>query len=140
MYAEQLLSLGVVKKGQVINQDTELEIIRHGLSVKHARKVMKDMAMTSGEWVSLIGLSPRSLQRKSDTDLLTPSQSEKTLAIRRVVDLAVDYYGDRKTALDWLKTPQVAFGGKSAIDYLDTNTGIQYVETILNRLMHGMTA
>ncbi|WP_028022587.1 type II RES/Xre toxin-antitoxin system antitoxin [Enterovibrio calviensis] len=140
MYAEQLVSLGLVKKGQVINQDTELDIIRHGLSVKHARKVMKDMAMSSGEWVGLIGLSPRSLQRKSDSDLLTPSQSEKTLAIRRVVDLAVDYYGSRPVALDWLKTPQVAFGGKAAVDYLDTNTGIQYVETILNRLIHGMTA
>ncbi|MEZ8140437.1 hypothetical protein A1OO_14310 [Enterovibrio norvegicus FF-33] len=140
MYAQQLMSLGLVKKGQVVNQDTELEIIRHGLTVKQARKVMTEMAMTSGEWVSLIGLSPRSLQRKSDTDLLTPSQSEKTLAIRRVVDLAIEYYGDKQTALDWLKMPQVAFGGNAAVDYLDTNTGIQYVETILNRLMHGMTA
>ncbi|USH05594.1 MbcA/ParS/Xre antitoxin family protein [Grimontia kaedaensis] len=140
MYAEQLMSLGIVKEGQVINQDMELDIIRHGLKVKHARKVMKEMAMSSGEWVTLIGLSPRSLQRKSDSDLLTPSQSEKTLAIRRVVDLAVEYYEDRDTALDWLKTPQLAFGGKAAVDYLDTNTGIQYVENVLNRLMHGMTA
>ncbi|RXJ74546.1 hypothetical protein CS022_02945 [Veronia nyctiphanis] len=140
MYSAQLQSLGIIKKGQVINQDAELDIIRHGLTVKHARKVMVDMALTNTEWVALIGLSARSMQRKSDVDVLTPSQSEKTLAIRRVLDLATEYFEDRNIALDWLKTPQAIFGGKAALDYLDTNTGIQYVETVLYRLMHGMTA
>ncbi len=65
MYAEQLMSLGIVKKGQVINQDTELEIIRGGLKVKHARKVMKEMAMSSGEWVALIGLSHAACNAKA---------------------------------------------------------------------------
>lgn len=44
------------------------------------------------------------------------------------------------SSLVWLKTPHVMFGNQTPLSYLDTMTGIEYVQDVINRLKHGMTA
>ncbi|WP_372737047.1 antitoxin Xre/MbcA/ParS toxin-binding domain-containing protein [Neptunomonas sp.] len=51
---------------------------------------------------------------------------------------ATEYFGDEDQAKKWMHTPQVIFGNKSNIEYLDTMTGIGYVSDIINRMKYGM--
>ncbi|KKJ78716.1 hypothetical protein WH95_01145 [Kiloniella litopenaei] len=139
MYATEYALLG--GDTQVMSTtESSLNVIRKGLPVSMVDQAVSVLHLPKGELVPLIGANLRSLQRKKDSDHLTPQQSEHTLAIISVLTNATEYFEDQKIALNWMKTPQVIFGNKTAFEYLDTMSGISFVNDVLNRMKFGMTA
>ncbi|KLN61541.1 hypothetical protein WH96_03970 [Kiloniella spongiae] len=142
MYATEYALLGGNAKAMSTTENA-LNVIRQGLPVDmidHAGDVLR---VAKGDLVPLIGANLRSIQRKKGGEgggNLTPQQSEHTLAIMGVLTSATDYFNDREAALEWMKTPQIALGNKSAFSYLDTMAGISFVNDIINRMKYGMTA
>ncbi|WP_421783915.1 type II toxin-antitoxin system Xre/ParS family antitoxin [Kiloniella litopenaei] len=139
MYATEYALLGGNAKAMNTTENA-LNVIRQGLPVDmidHAGDVLR---VPKGDLVPLIGANLRSIQRKKGDGNLTPQQSEHTLAIMGVLTAATDYFNDREVALEWMKTPQIALGNKSAFSYLDTMAGISFVNDLLNRMKYGMTA
>ena len=45
---------------------------------------------------------------------------------------------DRAAAQAWFNSPQLALGGKTPLDYADTELGAREVENLLNRIGHGV--
>lgn len=138
MYAEEYKLLGGNAEKMKSTMDA-LQVIREGLPVSMIDEAVKVLNLTKMDLVPLIGANIRSVQRNKGAHL-TPQQSEHTLAMVGVLQHAAEYFGDINTAREWLKSQQVIFGNKSAIDYFDTMTGIEYVNDIINRMKHGMTA
>jgi len=63
------------------------------------------------------------------------SRQEGRLA--RIIALATHYLGDVQSANRWLKRPNVALGGKTPIELLDTESGARAVENVLGRVAYG---
>lgn len=139
MYETEYALLGGDKKQMRTTEDT-LRVIREGLPIKMVEAAVKALEVSKNELVPLIGLNLRSYQRKKNAGHLTAQQSEHTLAMMSVLTNATEYFGTREVALKWLKTPQMIFSNQEAIDYLDTMTGIDFVNDVINRMKYGMTA
>lgn len=139
MYEKAYALLGENPKAM---QDTTgaLAVIRKGLYLSSVNTATETLGIHQKLFIPLIGGSVRSFQRKKDTDRLTPQQTEHTLAILNILAEAEDYFGDRESALTWIKTNKVAFANQSPLDYCDTMSGIDYVLDEINKLKHGMTA
>ncbi|MEH6631376.1 MAG: antitoxin Xre/MbcA/ParS toxin-binding domain-containing protein [Halopseudomonas aestusnigri] len=139
MYATEYALLGGDTK-VMKTTESSLNVIRTGLPVSMVDEAVSVLRLSKGDLVPLIGANLRSLQRKKNTDHLTPQQSEHTLAIMSVLTSATEYFNDRKTALTWMKSPQVILGNKTAFEYLDTMSGINFVNDVIARMKFGMTA
>lgn len=46
--------------------------------------------------------------------------------------------GDQETARAWFKHPKRALGGKTPLEFADTELGAREVEDLLGRLKHGV--
>ena len=138
MYSVEYSSLGG-NADEMFNAESTLRVIRKGLPVNMVAIAAQILHIGKTEFAPLIGLSTRSLQRNKEKRL-TPQQSEHTLALLSVKNEAAAYFGAQDTALIWLKAPQVIFGNQTPLSYLDTMTGIEYVQDVITRLKHGMTA
>ena len=78
-----------------------------------------------------------SAQRRTE-QRLSPEQSERLLRTARVYGLATEAFGDRERAERWMATPNPELTDSSPAEYLDTETGTHWVETLLERMMYGV--
>jgi putative toxin-antitoxin system antitoxin component (TIGR02293 family) len=51
---------------------------------------------------------------------------------------AVAVFGDEHKATHWLSTPQRILGGRSPVDVIQSESGIELVEQILTRIEHNI--
>jgi putative toxin-antitoxin system antitoxin component (TIGR02293 family) len=56
----------------------------------------------------------------------------------RIAALAVDVFGGRETAEEWLRGPLAIFGGKTPLEMLGSAAGREAVEQALGRISHGV--
>lgn len=80
-----------------------------------------------------------SAQRRAE-QRLSPEQSERLLRTARVYGLATEAFGDRERAERWMASPNPQLSDSSPAEYLDTETGTHWVETLLERMMYGVDA
>ena len=86
-----------------------------------------------------LGIPQRTLTRRlSQSSLLTPAESDRTVRIARVYAHAMEMIGDENKAIEWLGTPNRALGGAQPLDQLDTDLGARAVEDILGRIAYGV--
>ena len=67
-------------------------------------------------------------------------ESERVLRIGALFDRAVVVFGDEDQARQWLKSSQRALGGRTPLEYADTEPGAREVEDLLGRLEYGVFA
>ena len=89
------------------------------------------------EVASSLDLSLRSLQRRKSQGRLAQYESDRLYRLARLVSLAANFLGDRKTAIDWLKSPNHALGGAAPLAMVDTELGARQVENVLGRIGYG---
>jgi putative toxin-antitoxin system antitoxin component (TIGR02293 family) len=58
--------------------------------------------------------------------------------VERLMRTATHVLGSRQSAATWFRTPEVAFGWRRPIDLIWTAEGIRNVETLLERMEHGV--
>lgn len=56
----------------------------------------------------------------------------------RIVSLTVDVFGDSTKAHIWLRRPNRALENKTPLDLLHSEVGTRLVETLLERIQHGI--
>jgi putative toxin-antitoxin system antitoxin component (TIGR02293 family) len=56
----------------------------------------------------------------------------------RIYANAIEMIGDDQKAIEWLSTPNRAFGGEKPLDQLDTDMGARMVEDVLGRIAYGV--
>lgn len=122
-------------------QETEglVQKLEAGLPFPAFERLQRTLGVTSGELAAVVGIPVRTLARRRTQGRLTPGESDRLVRVSRVFARGVDLYdGDAGRAVEWLKSPILALGGKRPFDLLVTEVGARDVETILGRLEHGV--
>jgi putative toxin-antitoxin system antitoxin component (TIGR02293 family) len=111
--------------------------IRKGFRHEVVEGLMRASGLTLKELAEALDLSPRSLQRRRRTGRLARFESDRLYRLARIVALAEDSLGNRRSVTHWLKTSNRALGGAAPINSIDTELGAREVENVLGRIAYG---
>lgn len=119
---------------------TRLRAIETGLPIKMVRALMKDGEIGLTDLARF--LAPRrTLDRRfKENQRLTIDESDRLVRFMKILDLCEYTFGNRYEAMDWLRSPLLAFDEQPPIDLLKTSAGADAVNNLLERGRHGMLA
>lgn len=125
--------------GQTVNSDIDLiALIRKGLPKSVLFSLCEVLQISMERMSELLHISPRTLQRKSNTDPLTISNSQQLLEIAEVVSEGIKVFNTLESFRTWLHSTPYVFNGQKPLDFLDTGFGTQYIKNIMGRIAHGI--
>ena len=116
-----------------------MTLIREGLPADILPTIAAELSMDRSAVAKVVGISGRTLSRRlASRSRLSAEESDRMVRLARVLALANDTLGDRTKASRWLQTPNRALQGSTPFELLDTDAGVQSVETILGRIAYGI--
>ena len=126
--------------GKAIKKSGDLALlVRKGLPAGSVTALAEKLHVGNNVLSRKLGIPQRTLTRRlSQSSLLTPAESDRTVRIARVYAHAMEMIGDENKAIEWLGTPNRALGGARPLDQLDTDLGARAVEDILGRIAYGV--
>lgn len=125
--------------GKAVNSDIDLiALIRKGLPKSVLFSLCEVLQISMERMSELLHISPRTLQRKSNTDSLTISNSQQLLEIAEVVSEGIKVFNTLESFRKWLHSTPYVLNGQKPLDFLDTGFGTQYIKNILGRIAHGI--
>lgn len=114
------------------------EQIRRGLPVRALDHLAQLLRVERPELARVLGVSLRTLQRKSgENERLGPAASDRLARVRRILDLATDVLGEQAKGAHWLTSKSRALGGEVPLQMLDTDMGTQRVQQELHQIEFG---
>jgi putative toxin-antitoxin system antitoxin component (TIGR02293 family) len=130
---------GSVQVGQTINNDFDLiEITRKGLPKSVIKTLSTILGISMEQMSNLLHVSHRTIQRKSDTDLLNVYSTEQVLEIAQVISRGIDVLGTLEAFIKWLHKDIRALNYTKPLDFLDTSFGTRLIKDTLGRIEHGV--
>ena len=109
--------------------------IARGLN-RDAFNRLKMVLATSGDELSqVVGIPARTLTRRS---VFKPDESERILRVATSFQKAIEVLGSLEKARRWFATPKRALGGKTPLEFCDTDVGADEVTRLLGRIDHGV--
>ena len=114
------------------------ETIRRGLPIRALDNLAQLLQVDRAELARVLGISLRTLQRKSgENQRLGPAASDRLARVRRILDLATDALGEQTKGARWLSSRSRALGGEVPLRMLDTDLGTQRVQQELHQIEFG---
>lgn len=114
-------------------------IVRGGLPPNSVERIATYYGLSKKQLSELIGISLRTLERhQKDNKPLSLVQSDRLLRYARIAARAEEVFEDAQIAQNWLGRANVALGGESPLELLDTETGATQVDEILTRIEYGV--
>ncbi len=90
-------------------------------------------------WAEILSISVSQLKRLRDSEKpLSSNVSSQLVLFALILTRAEDVFGGRDTALQWLRSDQLALGGRRPIDLLDTFIGAALVDQTLRQIDFGV--
>ena len=118
-----------------------VQMLNEGLPVSILDNIHEWTEMSRSDILRVTGIHERNVaRRKSAGRTLTPEERERIARLVRVVDAAVQFFGSKKMAWDWLETPVRGLGNVAPISLIATESGALEVTDLLGRLEHGVFA
>jgi putative toxin-antitoxin system antitoxin component (TIGR02293 family) len=92
------------------------------------------------ELAKALRVSPRTMSRLIDGQNVTLDvpQGEALVGLLQTVQKAELVFGSTDAALAWLRSPEISFGSQNPIELLSTSFGTKSVQTLLERIEHGV--
>jgi putative toxin-antitoxin system antitoxin component (TIGR02293 family) len=114
-------------------------LIREGLPANILPTIATELSMDRSAVAKVVGISGRTLSRRiASHSRLSAEESDRMVRLARVLALANETLGDRAKASRWLQTPNRVLDGNTPFELLDTDAGVQSVETVLGRIAYGV--
>lgn len=118
-----------------------IELLSQGLPVTVLDNIHEWTEMSKADILRITGINERNVaRRKSAGRTLTPDESERVARFVRVLDCAVDYFGNKQDAWAWLASPVRGLGNVAPVDLLASESGALEVTDLIGRLEHGVFA
>lgn len=109
--------------------------LAHGLH-KDVFLRLKSVLDTSGdELCQVIRVPARTVARRQ---LFKPDESERILRVASAFQRAIEVLGSLDKARRWFSSPKRALGGKTPMEFCDTEPGAEEVCNLLGRIEHGV--
>jgi putative toxin-antitoxin system antitoxin component (TIGR02293 family) len=116
-----------------------VELTRKGLPAGILPAMAVELSMDRAAVAKVAGISGRTLSRRiASHSLLSAEESDRMVRLARVLAFANDTLGDRSKVSRWLQTPNRVLNGSTPFELLDTDAGVQSVETVLGRIAYGV--
>jgi putative toxin-antitoxin system antitoxin component (TIGR02293 family) len=111
--------------------------LRKGLPTKNL-DILKARGLTFTEMANTV-ISPRTLKhRKARGENLTPAETERAVRVASIIRLAEEVFGNRETALRWLREGDDRLGNRTPLSMLHTEAGGRQIESMLHGIAHGI--
>ena len=116
-----------------------IDEIKNGIPYTSFEILQKTVGISQKSLADAINIKNRTLSRRRRELKFHSDESERLLRIGRIVDRALGLMGnDIKLTKEWLTSPAVALGGKTPLEFADTEPGANEVTTLIGRLEHGV--
>ena len=112
--------------------------LKHGFPMSAFESLRSEMDVSAKILASVANIASRTLSRRKKEGRLQTDESERLFRIAALYDRAVEVLGNRERARAWFKGPKKALGGKTPLQYADTEPGAREVENLLGRLEYGV--
>jgi putative toxin-antitoxin system antitoxin component (TIGR02293 family) len=100
-----------------------------------------EAAFSLSEWSKILHISERTMQRyETENKTFDPVQSEKIIQIAMLHKYGISVFGNSENFHTWLYAKNIALGGISPKDLLDSSFGIDLIKDELGRIEHGVLA
>lgn len=110
-----------------------------GLPVEEFDALRAMLGLPVEAMAAKIGISVATLsRRRAKKQPLDRDHSDRLMRYARLYWMAVDYFGEQATARDWLARPARGLGGRSPLEFAETEMGAREVEDLIGRLEHGV--
>lgn len=110
--------------------------IQEGFPTSTVDALLKHKTLTRQELYKFI--PPRTWARRVKEHRLSPEESDRLAMVERIVNFAEDVFGDKMKAHTWLRRPNRSLENQTPMDLLYGETGTRIVETLLERIQHGI--
>ncbi|WP_231462024.1 MULTISPECIES: antitoxin Xre/MbcA/ParS toxin-binding domain-containing protein [unclassified Pedobacter] len=115
-----------------------LQLARKGISKKSLLALAKQISLTIEEIAAILHISERTLQRYTPTTLVKTEYADRAIELALLYERGIEVLGSEKAFNNWVKAPNVALGGETPFDLLDTRIGFTMVLNILGRIEYGV--
>lgn len=115
---------------------------RRGLPQKSIKNLEKILSVKPIDMARLLAVSVRTLERfNKDTEKkLNPVMSERILRIAMVKDRCEDVFENPDVCTEWVKSENAALGGRTPLELMASDFGIDMILTELGRIEHGIVS
>ena len=114
-----------------------VHLTRRGLPASIVSSLANSLGLRPSRLAKMLCISERTLSRRIAANTrLTAEESDRTVRLARVFAAAEETLGSTELARQWLKAPNRALHGESPFEMLDTDTGVQTVESVLGRIAY----
>lgn len=110
--------------------------IQEGFPTSTVESLLKRKTLSLQELYKFI--SPRTWARRIKEHRLSPEESDRIAMIERMIDFTEDVFGDKSKAHLWLRKPNRAIENQIPLNLLQSEAGTRLVETLLERIQHGI--
>jgi putative toxin-antitoxin system antitoxin component (TIGR02293 family) len=112
--------------------------LKKGLPVSALHKLCQHMGVTESRLATTVNIAQRTLTRRKSEGRLRRDESERVLRIARLFERAVEVLGSEQSAQQWFQSPVRGFGGKTPLEFADTEPGAHEVAAMLDRIEDGV--
>jgi len=112
---------------------------KKGFAYRLLERLQRNTALPLETITDLVGIPRRTLARRKRGGRLRPDESDRLLRAARLFGRALTLFeGNAHAASEWLQRAQPALGGAVPIALAASNFGAREVETLVDRLEHGI--
>jgi putative toxin-antitoxin system antitoxin component (TIGR02293 family) len=113
------------------------ELVERGLLTKNL-ELLKAKGLTFTEMANIV-VSPRTLKhRNARGENLSPVETERAIRVASIIRLAEEVFGNRETALRWLREEDDRLGDRTPLSLLHTEAGGREIASMLHGIGHGI--
>lgn len=113
--------------------------VEEGLPVMDVVAFGKQAGFTTDELARLIQIPVRTYARRvAGKTRLKISEGERAARLMRVFDRAKQLFATEENAREWFNIPLPALGGRTPLDFAQTEPGAREVEAVIERLEDGV--
>ena len=125
--------------GEVHNHAKMAQRVEEGLPVKEVVAFGKQAGFTTEELARLIHIPARTYARRVATKArLKVPEGERAVRLMRLYDRARQIFGTSENTRGWLNSHLRVLGGRTPLEFAQTEPGAREVENILGRIEHGV--
>lgn len=112
--------------------------LKKGLPVSSLHKLCLHMGVPESRIATTVNIAQRTLTRRKSEGRFRPDESERLLRLARLFERAVEVMGSEPSAQKWFQSPVKGLGGKTPLEFADTEPGARAVENMLDRIEDGV--
>ena len=124
---------------QVHDNHAMVQRVEEGLPVMEVVQFGKQAGFTNNELAKLINIPPRTYARRvAGKCRLKVHEGERAARLMRVFDYAKRLFVTDENTRGWFNAKLIVLGGKTPLEYAQTEPGAREVEAVIERIEDGV--